>query len=170
MPQSKEERLQKVREYNRKRVELLGRRPRSEKEIAQNNARAAQWKKDNPERFKEHQKRWIAKNQEKRKAYNRDYSRRRSDKLHADHVRRTYGLTGEQYIAMCAAQDWRCAICGVHQSELVRRLHVDHCHETGQVRGALCTKCNSGIAHLGESDERMRLAMAYLAKWRRAIA
>jgi hypothetical protein len=40
----------------------------------------------------------------------------------------------------------RCAICGVRG----RRLVVDHCHQTGQVRGDLCRGCNTQEGVSGE--------------------
>src|SRR5215217_5299916 len=58
------------------------------------------------------------------------------------HKMRTYGITKEQYINMLEAQDGRCAIC---KKDFGTRIDVDHCHDTGEVRGLLCMLCNSGI-------------------------
>ncbi len=47
-----------------------------------------------------------------------------------------YGLTPEQHKTMLEAQGGLCAICrGIGDG---RSLLVDHCHETGMVRGLLC--------------------------------
>jgi len=41
-------------------------------------------------------------------------------------------------------------------------VHVDHCHETGRVRGVLCFNCNSAIGKLGDDPDAVRRAAAYL--------
>ncbi|WP_371612134.1 endonuclease VII domain-containing protein [Streptomyces clavifer] len=41
-------------------------------------------------------------------------------------------------------------------------VHVDHCHETGRVRGVLCFNCNSAIGKLGDDPDSLRRAIAYL--------
>ncbi|WP_354603289.1 endonuclease domain-containing protein [Streptomyces panacea] len=40
---------------------------------------------------------------------------------------------------------------------------MDHCHETGRVRGVLCFNCNSAIGKLGDDPDTLRRAIAY---WR----
>ena len=75
-----------------------------------------------------------------------------------------YGLTAGDVIAMLAAQDGGCAICG-HKPDSTsdRRLAIDHDHETGRVRGLLCYRCNTAIGLLGDDPERLRRAADYLA-------
>jgi hypothetical protein len=46
-------------------------------------------------------------------------------------------------------------------------LSVDHCHETGTVRGLLCHGCNAAIGLLGESIDRINAAAMYLAHHQR---
>ena len=58
-----------------------------------------------------------------------------------------YGITLEIFEQMLMNQNYRCLICDRHQSEFKRALCVDHCHETGQVRGLLCISCNHDIGH-----------------------
>ncbi|TGA93187.1 hypothetical protein E2651_35965 [Streptomyces sp. MZ04] len=41
-------------------------------------------------------------------------------------------------------------------------VHVDHCHETGRVRGVLCFNCNSAIGKLGDDPDTLRRAVTYL--------
>jgi hypothetical protein len=53
------------------------------------------------------------------------------------------GVTDEAYEALLAAQGGGCAICGAKPK--TRRLHVDHDHKTGKVRGLLCHRCNRGL-------------------------
>lgn len=72
-----------------------------------------------------------------------------------------YRLTLEEYDALLVAQDGRCAICREPKAE-GEHLHVDHCHETGNVRGLLCNSCNLGIAHMGEDPRLLHSAAVYL--------
>jgi hypothetical protein len=65
------------------------------------------------------------------------------------YLKRTYGISLEQYDAMLAAQNGVCAICDEARPD-ERTLHVDHDHETGEIRGLLCFRCNQAIGSLRE--------------------
>lgn len=60
-----------------------------------------------------------------------------------------YGLSLEQYNALLIAQDNKCALCSateVGNSQWpTGHFYVDHCHETGKVRGLVCHKCNTAV-------------------------
>jgi hypothetical protein len=73
----------------------------------------------------------------------------------------SYGLTPQQYIDMYEKQCGKCAICN-EIPKTQRGLHVDHCHETGVVRGLLCHGCNVGIGNFLHSTELMNKAVKYL--------
>lgn len=75
-------------------------------------------------------------------AYARDYRRKYKDKTRATNLKVKYGITQNDYDAMKSSQDFKCAICGTHEDDLKRVLCVDHCHDTGRVRGLLCDTCN----------------------------
>lgn len=75
------------------------------------------------------------------------------------HLKRRYGLTHDDVAAMVEAQGGACAICRVRPAE-----HVDHDHETGDVRGILCFTCNVGLGNFGDDPDRMELAVRYLKK------
>ena len=53
------------------------------------------------------------------------------------------GVTDAEYDRLLAAQGGGCAICG--NPPKTRRLHVDHDHKTGRVRGLLCHRCNRAL-------------------------
>lgn len=72
-----------------------------------------------------------------------------------------YGLTVDQYEALIAAQDGACAICR-QQPETGKRLAVDHCHATGNVRALLCTYCNVAV---GVYENHGQAAAEYLATY-----
>jgi hypothetical protein len=80
-------------------------------------------------------------------------ARRNATRLnnHARMVEKTYGITGEQYWALYEAQGGRCAICR-WASGKVKRLAVDHDHETGRVLGLLCGRCNVNRGFYGNES------------------
>lgn len=57
-----------------------------------------------------------------------------------------------------------CQICGKSEVEFARELSVDHCHETGAIRGLLCINCNVGLGHFKDSPELLQAAIDYLAR------
>ena len=84
----------------------------------------------------------------------------------ASNLKRTYGITHEDYDRMLAEQGGGCAICGSTTPRTKRSeyLYVDHCHGTGAVRGLLCGPCNSGIGSLGDNIGRLEAAILYLKR------
>ena len=55
-----------------------------------------------------------------------------------------------------------CRICGFKPEN--RRLHVDHDHATGEIRGLLCLHCNTMLGRFSDSIERFRAAIEYLSQ------
>ena len=78
-----------------------------------------------------------------------------------------YNLTIEQYDELVLKQHNRCAICNIHQVELIRRLSVDHDHTTGIIRGLLCHRCNLAIGLVDESVEILKAAINYLEYYKK---
>lgn len=76
---------------------------------------------------------------------------------------RKYGITPTEYDAMLESQGGACAVCKQDDRDrLGRRLHVDHDHISGRVRGLLCTRCNNAIGHARENPGRLRALADYL--------
>ena len=104
---------------------------------------------------------WYAKNRETvlqkyRENYDPDKERRRA-------LRLKYGVTPEQLDALETAQGGVCAICGGPWIEHRYGTYmVDHCHETGEVRGLLCNPCNKGLGHFRDDSLRLQKAVRYL--------
>lgn len=130
-----------------------GRRPdrcppcRQEHAREQRRIISARWRQANPERNREQQ--------------NRSNRKRLADPEHLrwkreDHDRRKYGIEPEQLRAMRDAQGDRCAICKGERCGPGDRLHIDHDHVTGQVRGLLCGRCNTLIGLAGDDPDRLR--------------
>lgn len=63
---------------------------------------------------------------------------------------------------MYCQQGSKCKICGIHQDELIKKLVVDHDHNTGIVRGLLCDKCNRGLGHFDDNINKLLNAIEYL--------
>ncbi len=60
-----------------------------------------------------------------------------------------------------AAFTGRCHVCGVPEAECVRRLSMDHCHETGEFRGWLCDNCNRALGHMRDSPNLILSLLQY---------
>lgn len=74
-------------------------------------------------------------------------------------VKSRYGITHDEVERMSAEQDGKCAIC----CDDLGKFHIDHCHNTGRVRGLLCSFCNRSLTII--EDERLhRAALAYLRR------
>lgn len=76
---------------------------------------------------------------------------------------RNYGLTIEDYDALYDAQGGKCKICGTSQPRGRGGFHVDHCHQTGIVRGLLCTTCNMMLGLAKDNKETLMKAIEYLS-------
>src|ERR1035437_6171270 len=61
------------------------------------------------------------------------------------YLKRMFNITLEQYENMVKSQGDCCAICGKHRTKNGKRLAVDHCHATGNVRALLCSLCNKSL-------------------------
>jgi len=59
-----------------------------------------------------------------------------------NNIKSKYGLTSEQWNEIFSNQNGCCVICGKHQSELDRKLGVEHNHKTKKIRGLACKSCN----------------------------
>jgi hypothetical protein len=90
-----------------------------------------------------------------------------SDAATRRRVHKKYGIAHEQYESLLEKQQKLCAICktpyaGSYQDSKTKRFAVDHDHETGLVRGLLCSCCNTGLGQFKDSIERLKLAIEYL--------
>ena len=100
------------------------------------------------------------------KAYQEAYYIDNKAAARATHLKNTFGITMAYYDFLLANQGGVCAHCRepetMVRSGKVSRLAVDHCHDTGAVRGLLCTKCNTALGNIGDTVESLREATRYL--------
>jgi hypothetical protein len=98
------------------------------------------------------------------KAWNKRRPAADKNKTHRKSIMKVkYGLSEEQYLNLLSAQGNRCAICNCSFQE--KRVCIDHCHETGIVRGLLCANCNTGLGHFKDDTQSLQSAIEYLFKF-----
>ena len=92
----------------------------------------------------------------------KEYYERYPDEQKNRKLKRKYGITLDEYNLMFLKQQGNCLICSIHQSILKRPLVVDHCHNTGKVRGLLCSNCNTALGLLKEDEEIIKNLLEYI--------
>ena len=99
-------------------------------------------------------------NGERLNAYRRDHRQLESTKRRgrSSHLKRKFGLTLDQYDELLVQQGGVCAICE-DPPEDGKAFHIDHDHETGEVRGLLCLRCNNGLGQFKEDSDLLKKAM-----------
>lgn len=137
-------------------------------EHKRDNARERQrkWREANRDRVNELRRNSYGRHAERERRAAREWAGKNKESQRALYLKRAYGLTVEQYEALGN----RCGICGAEQGNANRtngdgkpyRLHVDHCHDTGRIRGVLCINCNMGIGYFKHDIELLRKAIEYL--------
>ena len=112
---------------------------------------------------------------EKSREYRARYRAKHPEKFKESHERqklRKRGVTPEWFEAQLEAQGGGCKICGRPEDSVdnfsgnPRRLSVDHCHDTGMVRGLLCSRCNTALGLMADEPGRLREAALYLERSR----
>ena len=92
-----------------------------------------------------------------------EYNREHSTSVRSQYLKRNYGLTFEEFEAMLSDQDNCCAICkstkplGRH-----KRFNVDHHNKTGNVRGLLCSNCNTALGLVNDNILTLKSMIQYL--------
>jgi hypothetical protein len=76
-----------------------------------------------------------------------------------------YGITTPQKLTMLDLQDGRCMICRdeIEFNSTTKGANVDHCHKTGQVRGIVCSNCNTWIGYVENKSINLDKLISYLS-------
>lgn len=117
-----------------------------DKDLKARNSDYAQRQRDN------HQD-WVGRpgNRQRANGNNSRYQRSYGSRAH-----RKYGISREEYNAYLREP---CGICGAESK------HLDHNHETGEIRGGLCHRCNLGLGYYeGWFQENKASIIAWLRK------
>lgn len=104
---------------------------------------AQRWNKENPEKHREIYRRCN----------------------HRANLKKRFGLTEEEFARMFASADV-CEICR-NPEKRARRLSLDHCHNTGVIRGFLCSRCNLIIGNAKDDPDLLEKAAMYLRAYRK---
>ena len=109
----------------------------------------------------EYHRNWRKKNPDKVKlASKRKYQKVKSFRNKEEHVLAVkllrHKLTLDEYQILVNKYQGKCGICGENHV-----LVIDHCHETGIVRGMLCRNCNSGLGLFQDNPLVLRSAIQY---------
>jgi len=98
----------------------------------------------------------------------RTKEKRSPDYIRNYDLKKSYGITLDDYNSMFEEQGGKCAICKIHLNDIrygkKKNLCVDHDHKTGKVRGLLCDKCNRGIGLLKDDVNVLNNAINYLKR------
>lgn len=120
---------------------------------------AAEWKKNNPERSQETQRKYrAAESAEKRRQYHRRWYANNRAKVSFYTRKRKYGVGTDQFNKMFQDQKGLCAIC----NKPLINPHIDHDHVTKRSRGLLCPNCNWILGYAHDNPEILESAIKYL--------
>lgn len=119
--------------------------------------------------FNAYSQKWRENNHERYRIRNRQWRVGKEEYFRNIWLKSEYGISAEHYDNMLEQQGDVCAICKQPETTYdarvgVKRLAVDHCHTTGQVRGLLCAKCNRGLGHFNHCADGLQKAIEYLRK------
>lgn len=79
------------------------------------------------------------------------------------HLLTMYGITAADHESMIQSQENKCAICRRDLATLDKKnVHLDHCHQTGRVRGILCSQCNWRLGAIDPDDGWLVKAQEYM--------
>lgn len=96
-----------------------------------------------------------------RNAYVREWAKenheRTKDARREAEVRGRYGDAGLEVLRRIREGE-SCEVCGEHTP----RMAIDHDHSSGEVRGLLCSKCNTALGLLKDDPDRILSLLAYL--------
>jgi len=157
-----------VEEFHIDRGLLCQRKPKCR--LCTNKIKAA-WRRRNANLIRSRRREEYARNREHYMAYMNSDKRR--ERLFRWKLERKFGITRIDFDRMVDEQDGCCAICLQPPStakghSVKHRLHVDHCHKTGKVRGLLCNNCNAALGYFADDTVAMARAIRYLKQRRTA--
>ena len=126
-----------------------------------------EWRQKNPDKTKEQSLKYYQRHRvdinKKRRAY---YEKVKNTKKFKDSTKnrrllKRYNITLEDFNKLYLYQEGKCAICKKSINK-EKEAHVDHCHDSGKVRGVLCDNCNRGLGNFQDNIKTLQQAIDYL--------
>ena len=81
-------------------------------------------------------------------------------------MKTNYKVSRKEAERLCSVSECEC--CGVKiihsDKNNTYQAHIDHCHETGKVRGVLCAGCNLALGHAREDINVLNNLIKYINK------
>ena len=128
-----------------------------------------EWQRLNKDKYNAKQRRYYAKSPppvdyaEQWARMSPEAKAKKSARQKITYLKRQYDLTPQEWDRLYEAQGGVCALCRI-PGRLGKhgKLHVDHDHVTGRIRGLLCTPCNVSLGILGDLPEKFERVMRFL--------
>jgi hypothetical protein len=101
--------------------------------------------------------------------YMREYRKRNPSIMKSIDLKKRFGISLEEYQLMLESQNYVCKLCGNpeksrdHRTKKIRYLAVDHCHTNGNIRGLLCSDCNTALGLFKDNVEVLQKAIDYVS-------
>jgi hypothetical protein len=149
--------------------------------------RKKKWYEENREVIRAKAKAHRLKNKEKINAANAEYREKYPERVKEsrqkymdgpkavptymnEYLKRNYKITLEEYNEILRFQNEVCRICKKPDTRNTKKrryfpLVVDHNHKTGEVRGLLCSNCNTALGLFNEDENSMSNAISYLREF-----
>jgi len=170
--EKKRKRLESQRRYREKNRELLNEKNRRYREENKETVELSRkrWIDQNPEKaiesHRNRQRRYKERNLEKVRVSQKLWYDANKERYRENKLKRLYNLNLNDYEKMLQEQKSCCAICSAKvEEERDKVLVVDHNHLTGNVRGLLCHKCNTGLGLFRDNEAYLLKAVEYLRKF-----
>ena len=81
-----------------------------------------------------------------------------------DSIRR-YGLDNNQILYILDEQNNQCPIC-LDNIDNRSKANVDHCHDSGAIRGILCQNCNTAVGLLSDNWKNFERGRDYILNFK----
>lgn len=108
----------------------------------------------------------LCKRNKPKKGYKKEFLR--CDKCRIENPLKVYGMSTLKLNIMIEKQNNLCKICNLPEtcihpkSKTIRKLSIDHNHDTGKVRDLLCNRCNRLLGYAKDSIELLESMVIYL--------